>query len=141
MRTLAKDVITAYSNAVTAYYDLCVYIRDEQLTPKQVTETLRQVGYPASRISEVKKVSFSTPQIFAEYRAKTVGFKLALQAARADKPQKQETEEIATKEFFVADLSSLILKYCKDGKIPRWFPLTVEDSAFTVKLTVTKTKK
>lgn len=70
------------------YFSLCSYIREKQLEPAVVRRALLAAGFPKSRVSEVFKVSFVSEEIWLEYKAKTIGFKLAYQAAVDEKAGK-----------------------------------------------------
>lgn len=82
LRKLATDALNAHEKAVNAYFKLCVHIRDSQLDKATVQDVLTERGYPASRISEVKRVAFCTDELFSQFRQGVIGFRYTLAAAR-----------------------------------------------------------
>ena len=80
---------------VESYYDVVTHVRDFQISPDVVTDTLKTEGFAPSRISEFKRIAFSVPQIYEEYKAKTIGFKLALKKSRDAEKAKEEPSESA----------------------------------------------
>lgn len=78
---------------VESYYDVVTHVRDFQISPDVVTDTLKTEGFAPSRISEFKRIAFSVPQIYEEYKAKTIGFKLALKKSREAEKVKEEPSE------------------------------------------------
>lgn len=81
LKEAALQVRRATETLGQKYLKLCGVIRDLQATPAEVQEVLSGVGFSPSRISEIKRVSFCSPELFATFQKKLIGFKPALQKA------------------------------------------------------------
>lgn len=79
-----EAVIRATMETGERYLDLCRYIRENQIDPKLVTASLTPLGFARSRISEIKKISYATDELWNEYAARNIGWKGALDLARAE---------------------------------------------------------
>lgn len=90
LRKLITDAENLAEKAVGAYFKLCTFIRENQISPEQLTKELTQRKYPASRISEIKTVSYAPEAVFKRYREKVTSFRLALGEARQSVRDKQE---------------------------------------------------
>ena len=93
LRKAASDLQTSAKKMQEKYFDLCTCIRERQISPPTVQKELQALGFSAPRIAEIKKVSFTSPTIFLEYKEKTIGFKLALKAARAEGKDASKTPQ------------------------------------------------
>jgi hypothetical protein len=119
LRTVASQALDAAKVALDAYWRLCVFIREKQLTPVTVNKVLKELGYGEVRISEIKRVSFSSDKIFEEFRKKTIGFRLALKEARkvARGPVQVTSEEV----LFAEAMGRLVQEFVPlKGKLPFW---------------------
>jgi len=79
-----EAVIRATMETGERYLDLCRYIRENQIDPKLVTASLTPLGFARSRISEIKKIAYATDELWNEYAARNIGWKGALDLARAE---------------------------------------------------------
>lgn len=89
LRKLIVDAENLAEKAVGAYFKLCVFIRENQISPEQLTKELTQRKYAPSRISELKMVSYAPEMVFKRYREKVTSFRLALAEARQVNRDKQ----------------------------------------------------
>ncbi len=85
LRKKAEAFLAGTKRMQTDYFKLCAYIRDKQIEPVVVRRVLLGAGFHKASVSEFLKVSFVSDEIWLEYKAKTIGFKLALQASRDEK--------------------------------------------------------
>lgn len=90
LRKLITDAENQAEKAVGAYFKLCSFIRENQISPEHLTKELRQRKYAPSRISEIKMVSYAPDSVFKRYREKVTSFRLALGEARQADRDKQE---------------------------------------------------
>jgi len=119
LRQVAAEALEAATKALDAYWRLCVFIREKQLTPVSVNKVLKELGYGEVRISEIKRVSFSSDKIFEEYRKKAIGFRLALKEAR--KASKKETQVTSEEILFAEALARVVQEFVPlKGKLPFW---------------------
>lgn len=85
LRKQAESFLGATKKLQTDYFKLCSHIRDRQMEPGIVRRILLSVGFHKAKVAEFLKVSYVSDEIWLEYKAKTIGFKLALEAARDEK--------------------------------------------------------
>jgi len=81
---LAIDIIRQTGELAGKYLALCLYIRQEKVSPKLVSHELRALGFKKSRVSEINRVSHSSDKLFTEYQAKMIGFDRCLELARIE---------------------------------------------------------
>lgn len=81
----AREVVEGTVSLSLSYLKLCLAIRKSPLSPKNVTQVLKQQGFKDSRISELKRVSYLPDKAFSEYESGSLGFKATLELARLDK--------------------------------------------------------
>jgi len=83
---LAIDIIRATGELAGKYLRLCLYIRQEKVSPKLVSYELKTLGFKKSRISEVNRVAHSSDKLFSDYQAKLIGFDRCLELSRIESP-------------------------------------------------------
>lgn len=94
---LAVKIGTEMAQLAGTWLELCSLIRKYSwshgrgngatgINSKEVTEILKRAGFPDSRISEIKSVSYSTDQIFSAYKERFIGFRAALECSRSKNP-------------------------------------------------------
>jgi hypothetical protein len=82
IRTLAAEIVSAYLQTGEKWYDLCVYIRKEQIAPKVIRSELKAVGFHKVQISKLISVAHAPDDIWNKYEARTLGFKKVLALSR-----------------------------------------------------------
>jgi hypothetical protein len=119
LRKHAKDAITSAQTAFKKYWELLVYIRDNQIPPPVVQAELKEAGFALSRIAEVKRVAFSSEDIFDAYRKNAIGFRLALDKARGAK--KGEAARAPQGQLYEKALRHVVEEFVGvAGKLPNW---------------------
>lgn len=149
-RKAAKKVQSITESAVRSYFELCECLRE--VPPHEARKILVEEGFNKVRSSEILRVSHTTPELFAEYKERAIGFKLALSKAReiaagsqssggdssngkpdtdgaadgaqvAQSNQPQKTEE----EQFAQQLAALVARYYPaSGRLADWQRKAVE---------------
>lgn len=99
LRLRAVAVLQTSKELSNRYWRLCQWIVEQQITPEILTQDLRDLGFRKERISEIKKVCFTSPQIYDDYKRRAIGWKVALEKSRVNR---SEQEAIYTRwlEFF-----------------------------------------
>lgn len=122
LKKRAVDALTAAEKALNKYWELLVYIRDNQIPPPVVSQQLKEAGYQDSRVAEVKRVAFCSPQLFDQYRNRAIGFRLALGKAREEAGAgKAAPKPLAESAQFRNELMRLCEGYVPAaGKVPKW---------------------
>ena len=64
LRSRARAVSEKTGRLGEKYFDLCEYIRQNQFAPIQVSTILKAEGFRKERISEIKTVCFTSPEIW-----------------------------------------------------------------------------
>lgn len=64
------------------YLTLCEHIRKAQIGPKAVSSVLRELGFRKQRITEINKVSQLNNEMWSALKARTIGFREALEISR-----------------------------------------------------------
>jgi len=82
LRQLGELFLTASVAVTDLYLRLCSHIRAYDLDPDEVAVALREAGFPASRISELCRVAFAPDNIWREFSATHIGFRVALTKTR-----------------------------------------------------------
>jgi len=127
LRGLAREAIRAASEAMGKYWELVVYIRENQIPPAAVRKALIAEGFADSRVSEVIKVISAPPKVYEDYKAKVIGFRLALQRSREDSPKKKKKAPTEA-ELFKAEATDVLESYIPiTGLLPEYMgsPLVV----------------
>jgi len=73
-----------FQHYLGAARQVVAYIRTRQLTPKEVQTAFTKAGFVAQRISEFKRLAFTSPKLADEFLSGQTTFKAALKQARAD---------------------------------------------------------
>lgn len=73
---------SAYGRTMEKYRLLLQTVREGKFTPREVDTALERAGLPAPRICEVKRVAFTSDEIFNAYDKRLIGFRAALEATR-----------------------------------------------------------
>ncbi|HTD67656.1 MAG TPA: hypothetical protein VK846_14110, partial [Candidatus Limnocylindria bacterium] len=64
------------------YLRICGHVRSYDLDADEVAQVLREAGFPASRISEICRVSFAPAHIYTEFMCSGMSFRVALTKTR-----------------------------------------------------------
>lgn len=78
----AEAVVQGISDTKSRYMVLCKHIRETNMTPKEVSQACAAGRMSKERISEIKKICFTSDQIFKLYVQGTLSYKAALLSAR-----------------------------------------------------------
>ena len=82
LRNRGKAVIDSLLDAGNKYYLLCLWIRENQISTKMVSLTLRTTGFARSRISEINRVANLPNNDWEPFAAQAIGFRRALELSR-----------------------------------------------------------
>jgi len=82
LRELGELLIRGAVAVTDLYLRICTHIRAHDLDPDEVTQALRQAGFSAPRISELRRVAFAPEHIFKEFAATHIGFRVVLAKTR-----------------------------------------------------------
>lgn len=82
IRKLGEEIVKLTVKAGEKYFDLCSYIRKEQVAPKLVSAELKELGFHKVRISEINKVAQCSDELWNQFAARTLGFKGVLSLER-----------------------------------------------------------
>lgn len=142
LRKLAQEAFSAAQEAMDKYWQLLVYIREAQIAPATITKELPELGYSPQRISEIKRIAFSSNQVFDEYKSKAIGFKLALQKAREEKAKPAEKTTEQGKDAYILQLDSVFVQHVPvAGKVAPWMrKLQIEVNGCIITVTVVRNK-
>lgn len=64
------------------YLRLCDFIRFHQLQPDEAREALARAGMRKERVSEVLRVAAAPEDVYRDYEARLIGFRVALERSR-----------------------------------------------------------
>lgn len=84
---LAAKVQCLHDELGNAYYNLCIWIREKQISPKGVSVILQLMGFRKERVAEIKRVCFCSEELWNDYRRRWIGFRSALRMARREKTE------------------------------------------------------
>lgn len=82
LRKLARDCQEAMKECRSRYVELVRFINVAMFTPMEVDRELLAVGFHKNRISEIKRVAFTSKEILNDYLGRLIGFKAAYEKAR-----------------------------------------------------------
>lgn len=83
-KEFALQVRSSANTLAEKYLNLCRHIRKNQIPPKVVSTELKALGFAKQRITEVNRVAQCADELWKEVDAKRIGFRGALEEARAD---------------------------------------------------------
>jgi len=66
------------------YYELCRFVRENQLPPKPTRKLLMQVGFHKVRVSEILRIANVPDDMWKPYAARSMSFLKVLEIARLD---------------------------------------------------------
>ena len=135
LHVLGRAVFGASRELSVRYLALCDYIILCQFSPKEVTKELLSVGLDPVRISEVKAVCFTSREIYAEFKARLVGWKATLRRIRqgtltADQRRQRQLQRVAN-QFEKVDLGQGVKLFHHEGNgrcMLMWFRRDVLES-------------
>lgn len=64
------------------YLRICEHIRHYRITPEEARVTLCNCGFSKVRVSEVLRVAYCPPNLYNEFRARVIGFRVCLKKTR-----------------------------------------------------------
>jgi len=82
LRELGRLFLHSAITVGNLYLRICDHIRVYDLDPDEVTAALREAGFPPSRISEIRRVAFAPENLYREWMAEGLGFRVALTKSR-----------------------------------------------------------
>jgi len=117
LRSLGEEIIRVTAEAGTKYYDLCIYIRKNGVTPKLVTFELGELGFEKTRISEINRVSQAADDVWNEFEARTIGFRKVLALARGAVPKLLGNELDCAENVIVNNAAKLTASQVGQGTV------------------------
>ena len=75
---LAREMVAAAEVLRAKYLAMTEWIRQHQPTPKMLTAELTTAGVRVQQIAEVKRICFTSPELYEDFVKRFVGFKVAL---------------------------------------------------------------
>lgn len=99
LRKRGEAVLQTSKELSNRYWLLCQWIFDNEIKPEIVNAILKDVGMRKERISEIKRVCFTSRQIYEAFKAKQIGWKIALERSRTTR-ETLETYHTKWLEFF-----------------------------------------
>lgn len=118
LRELGELFIKSAVAVTDLYLRICLHIRSYDLDRDEVTPVLKQCGFPASRISELCRVAFAPENIFREFSATHIGFRVALLKTRMYYDVRRRDRKVKRRK--VRRASARLLKLLKDLGEPAW---------------------
>lgn len=85
LRELGKAIIVGMGEVAEKYLTLVMFIRNNKVAPKLVSVQLAKLGFKRSRVAELNRIAQASDKVFKQYEAKLIGFRGALDLARAEK--------------------------------------------------------
>jgi len=82
LRDLGRLFIRSALAVGDLYLRICDHIRAYDLDPDEVAQALRDASFPPSRISEIRRVAFAPDNLYREFMAQGLGFRVALEKTR-----------------------------------------------------------
>lgn len=79
IKKLGTEVLNQVVKTGRATYELCKYIRENQVAPTIVSKELQELGFDKSWASKVNSVALVADELWNEYAARTLDFKKVLQ--------------------------------------------------------------
>lgn len=79
---LGKVFADCEAPVVDLYFRMVDHARSYELDPEEIHDALVSAGFPASRVSEFKRLAFAPEEVWHEYCEGKLGFKLALRKTR-----------------------------------------------------------
>jgi len=105
IRKVADEIIKATVKTGRLYFDLCMYIRKNQISPKLVSFELSELGFNRVRISEINRVAQAADDVWNEFEAQTIGFRKTLEMTRGNVIQMLAEENSLTETDVKAQLA------------------------------------
>lgn len=84
IRELGNEILRSTVRVGTLYLNLCTYIREQQVSPKLVSDQLGALGFSKSRISEINTVAMAADDVWNEYAARLIGMRKVLEVQRGN---------------------------------------------------------
>lgn len=136
LRGRGEAVLQASMQLTEKYFWLCDWIVTQQIRPETVSEELRRIGMRKERIAEIKRVCYTSRQIYQDFKTKLIGWKTALLRARASRESK-ETDHTKWLQLF-RDFEKQFMRcpppgpcYSGSGKnLLMWSDADITDSAY-----------
>jgi len=82
--TLGREIIEQTVKTGEKYFQLCEYIRKNEVGPREVSASLTELGFHRVTVSKINKVANASDELFSEFAAKTIGFNKVLELARGE---------------------------------------------------------
>lgn len=128
LRQRGAAVVKAAHKMMSKYFDLTDWIREKQLTDSIVRRELLPY-LPKTRISEVLKVAQVSPKLYAEFKSRAVGFKLALTQARNEGSAHEEQDDFTAKDFKQSIYNFMVRQAARTSK-PGTMPNFIRKGSF-----------
>lgn len=89
LREKARCVVRDLKQLTTSYLELCCFIRTAMVRPEEVSTELCKCGFTKSRISEIKRISYASDEIFNDFKRRLTGWKATLERIRKNRDQEE----------------------------------------------------
>jgi len=86
IQLLGRAIVEAHGVVAEKYLSLCLYVRKHSVSGKLLTFELSKLGIIKQRITEVRRVCDLPDKEWSDFAARSIGFKKAVEIARALKP-------------------------------------------------------
>jgi hypothetical protein len=94
-KEIAFEIIKSTVELGEKYLTLCLMIRSNNIAPKQVSTWLKDVGFHKVRISEINRIAHGPDDVFEKFKARSIGFRGALQLSRGNLEEMKKITEVA----------------------------------------------
>lgn len=84
VKFFADKIVEKTALVGSLYLGLCLYIRENSLSPKLVSAVLGERGFSRPRIAEINRVSNAADAVWNKFLAGTIGFRGVLELARGN---------------------------------------------------------
>jgi hypothetical protein len=118
LRELGVLFISGAEAMTDLYLRICAHIRAHDLDPDEISEPLRQAGFSAPRISEIRRVAYAPEHLFREFYATNIGFKMVL--AKTRMYEQVRRSDIRVKRRKLRRASARVLRLFREVGQPVW---------------------
>lgn len=96
-KRIAQEIVEDTLKVGEKYLRLCLFIRQHQITPKDSTKWLLDLGFHKAKASEINRVAQTSNELFEKYQARLIGWRDALQLSRGG-IEEMKRAKVATEE-------------------------------------------
>lgn len=106
-KRLAQEIVEGTVSLGGRYLALCDFIRANQVSPKDSTKWLLDLGFHKAKASEINRVAQAPDEVYSQLQARTLGWRGVLQLARGNVTEMKQAASVGGDPAMIETLTAI----------------------------------